>query len=55
MRHPPVCQNCQAVLDLSLKNPVQPVVYRHVNCRKCGTLCVLEGPDATVAYSRGVD
>jgi hypothetical protein len=44
----PVCPNCHAELDLTRSNPIQPVIYRHVSCRRCGTICVLEGPQANV-------
>ena len=52
MEHPPVCRNCEAVLDLSVKNPVHSVEYRHVPCPNCGTICILEGSEANVAYRR---
>jgi len=50
--HPPVCRNCEAVLDLSVRNPVQSVKYQHVPCPNCGTICIMEGPEADGAYSR---
>ena len=36
MEHPPVCPNCEAVLDLTQRNAIQPLVYRNVACPKCG-------------------
>jgi hypothetical protein len=52
VEHPPVCPNCQAVLDLAQRNPIQSLIYRHVSCPKCGVICTLEGPAADVAYRR---
>ncbi len=52
MDHPPVCPNCEAILDLTQRNPVHSVVYRHVQCPGCRRLCVLEGPQVDVAYAR---
>jgi transcription initiation factor TFIIIB Brf1 subunit/transcription initiation factor TFIIB len=52
MEHPPVCPNCEATLDLSPRNVIQPLVYANVACPKCGTLCVLEGPEENVGYAR---
>jgi uncharacterized protein YbaR (Trm112 family) len=51
MGHPAVCPNCRTVLDLTQRQPIQPVIYRHLACPKCGTICVLEGPQMNVAYS----
>ena len=52
MEHPPVCPNCEAVLDLTQRKPVQPVIFAHVACPNCGTICILEGPQVNVAYRR---
>lgn len=54
MEHAPVCPNCESLLDLAVKNPIQSLVYRHVPCPNCGTICMLEGPEADVAYSIAV-
>jgi len=44
----PTCPNCGTPVDLTRKNIVESVVYRHVMCRGCGVLCILEGPERNV-------
>jgi len=44
----PACPNCGALVDLTRKNAVNSVVYRHVMCRGCGVICILEGPERNV-------
>ena len=44
----PTCPNCGALVDLTWKNMVVSLVYRHVMCRGCGILCILEGPERNV-------
>jgi len=41
----PTCRNCRAKLDLTRRNAVTSVTYRHVMCRNCGVICILEGPE----------
>ena len=42
------CPNCGALVDLTRRNAVTSVVYRHVMCRGCGVICILEGPERNV-------
>jgi hypothetical protein len=41
----PNCPTCGAVLDLTRRNAVTSVIYRHMMCRGCGVICILEGPE----------
>lgn len=52
MDHAIVCPACQGILDPRLRNAVSTLIYRNVSCRFCGMACILEGPEANVAYSR---
>lgn len=45
----PTCPNCGALVDLTRRNAVTSVIYRHVMCRACGVICILEGPERNVA------
>src|SRR5208283_3629008 len=44
----PPCPNCGALVDLTPRNAVTPVIYRNVMCRNCGVICILEGPERNV-------
>ncbi len=44
----PTCRTCGAVLDLTRRNAVTSVIYRHVMCHGCGVICILEGPERNV-------
>jgi hypothetical protein len=48
----PTCPNCGALVDLTRKNAVNSVVFRHVMCRGCGVICILEGPERNVIDNR---
>ena len=52
LEHAPVCRNCQSLLDLAQRDAVQAQLHRNVACPGCGILCILEGPQANVAYAR---
>ncbi|MFZ1023492.1 MAG: hypothetical protein WAN87_05095 [Thermoplasmata archaeon] len=47
----PTCRTCGALVDLSRRNAVTPVIYRNVACGNCGVICILEGPERNVDHS----
>jgi hypothetical protein len=51
MEPSPTCRTCGAVVDLTRRNAVTPVIYRNVMCRGCGVICILEGPERNVVDS----
>ena len=44
----PTCPTCGTLVDLTRRNAVTSVIYRHVMCRGCGVICILEGPERNV-------
>jgi len=44
MEPTPTCRTCGTPVDLTRRNAVDSVIYRHVMCRGCGVICILEGP-----------
>ena len=48
MESNPTCRTCGALVDLTRRNAVTPVIYRNVACRGCGVICILEGPERNV-------
>ncbi len=44
----PICRTCGALVDLTRRNEVMPVVYRGVLGRDCGVICILEGSEQNV-------
>lgn len=48
MEPAPTCRTCGALVDLTRRNAVTSVIYRHVMCRGCGVICILEGPERNV-------
>jgi len=44
----PTRPNCSTPVDLTRKNIVESLVYRHVMCRACGVICTLDGPERNV-------
>jgi Pyruvate/2-oxoacid:ferredoxin oxidoreductase delta subunit len=48
MASSPTCRTCGTAVDLTRRNAVTSVIYRHVMCRGCGVICILEGPEQSV-------
>jgi hypothetical protein len=49
----PTCRTCGALVELTRRNAVTPVIYRNVMCRGCGVICILEGPERNVSVAWG--
>jgi hypothetical protein len=44
----PTCPTCGTLVDLTRRNAVNSLIHRHVMCRNCGVICILEGPERNV-------